>query len=607
MWLSFIVLSWATAAEPIAVLPFSKGVGSVTYEGFGEALASMVITDLVTAGLPLVERERLSDVLTEVDLSQTNYVDPTRAVEIGKVVGAGRLAVGTWSVIDDRLALDLRLVETKTARVVHASSADGPVTDFVAVEKEVTSDLLGALASEAQAGSRSRIQANVPTFDFEAFKAYAQGLADEKDGKIEAARKAFVRATELDPSFSAAAARLANVRERLTAGAREKEQDQLANAARVVERTQTIRHSAKTTPGVLAQLGLRWVALDDLGRHCDRHEEMYGFVKRHRFRLPNADLQRVAREIDGFIVKWSIPLGPTKKLGSMAARTYDRKHRALAVFADAKGFFSANSMMGMLWSMQQCLPPTEELSLLLELAQQGSPLATPVGLAPMPTMFELQWLGRHGYLEGPNDAWQLRINRILDAHPPGSEHHDVVTTMAKVAVDAAASWPGRKRFLGPYRVPDHVAILEELAADRAAIRVTGTSRVCMEGLKRVRPVAGSQIAKYRQKMAQGFVGDAHGVIFETGSRIQALHALGCLDDQKPTLPDIVAVAARAQDGLARPFAEGAPGLACSEEREALEARTTGQALVGQEGDPKAHWRLTAAVLAAEALGCLDGR
>ncbi|HBH01898.1 MAG TPA: hypothetical protein DDZ42_08250 [Candidatus Rokubacteria bacterium] len=139
----------------------------------GDGLADMLATALFQSNRYVVlERQALSDVLAEQDLGASGRVRPETAAAIGRIEGAELLVVGTVSEFDpgtagagasvggtvgstvgsaaggwggavgyilgtlagsvqtSHVAIDLRIVDTRTSRVVAATSVQGKATDI---------------------------------------------------------------------------------------------------------------------------------------------------------------------------------------------------------------------------------------------------------------------------------------------------------------------------------------------------------------------------------------------------------------------------------------------------------------------------------------------
>src|SRR6478672_5719829 len=84
---------WAAAppapapASPLAVAVsyFDNNTGKAEYDPLAKGLADMLITDRgQVQALGIVEREKLNQILTELKLSRSKFIDPKTAQRVGK-------------------------------------------------------------------------------------------------------------------------------------------------------------------------------------------------------------------------------------------------------------------------------------------------------------------------------------------------------------------------------------------------------------------------------------------------------------------------------------------------------------------------------------------
>jgi curli biogenesis system outer membrane secretion channel CsgG len=139
---SIVELSAQEKKPRIAVLPFdSSRIDSAHAHLTTNVVNGMFETQLVkTKKFDVIERKRIEDVLKEQGLGLSGAVDPTTAVQVGKILGVeliltgditalgvrkagggGRLFGGSKRTVEG--ALDVRLVNTKTAQIVFAEVA----------------------------------------------------------------------------------------------------------------------------------------------------------------------------------------------------------------------------------------------------------------------------------------------------------------------------------------------------------------------------------------------------------------------------------------------------------------------------------------------------
>lgn len=114
-----------TAHRRVAVLPF-RGIDP-TLNAEGEAMSERLLTELYgRGGIELVERSRLQQVLSEFSLAATGAVEGKSAKELGRLLGAEALVVGTVVRASTGLEVAARLVDVETGRVLSAAAARLP-------------------------------------------------------------------------------------------------------------------------------------------------------------------------------------------------------------------------------------------------------------------------------------------------------------------------------------------------------------------------------------------------------------------------------------------------------------------------------------------------
>lgn len=232
-------------AGAVAVLYF-ENQGQPNLEALKVGLAQMLVTDIKSSGdVDVVERERLQEVLDELELGHKGVVNEATAAKVGKLLGAQYLVMGSYFEMMGTLRIDARVVDVETGRIVHAYGANDATAKFLTIEKDIAGSLSTNLAdlthtsrsqtrttptdvrSEAAppaatgtpSGSSGTASATTPIATtiapdpkaIDAAVAYSEGLIhlDQKD--LPRAREAFERAVAADPQLDAAKAELARM------------------------------------------------------------------------------------------------------------------------------------------------------------------------------------------------------------------------------------------------------------------------------------------------------------------------------------------------------------------------------------------------------------
>jgi|GEM_PF-2608003 len=286
--------SLAASPRTVAVLPWTPGAAPKSLDGFGTALAGMVVTDLASIPeLQLVERERLTALLEELSLSKTSFVDPKAAVKLGHGLGAELMVSGSFSIIANRLLMDARLVAVQTGSILAAVRSEGPLEDYVAVEKDVVEQLLKQLRVALTPGARRKLLVRAQTEDPTAFAKYGAGLEAQDAGDLASAKRAFEAALAADPAFADAATALAGLAAKAEAlssreAARGKSARELslANALNRLPDETTRAPGFRHTRESVRDFFIRQVLLQASDQDCRRYAEAKAFLERTRGRWP---------------------------------------------------------------------------------------------------------------------------------------------------------------------------------------------------------------------------------------------------------------------------------------------------------------------------------
>ena len=109
----------------------------------------MLITDLsISKDIRLVERERLNDVLKEIDLQKNPYFDSASAAQLGKGLGAGIIVTGSFMVMNDTMRIDARLIDVDSSEVLLAVESNGTKDEFFNVQAQLAKKILSGIGSE---------------------------------------------------------------------------------------------------------------------------------------------------------------------------------------------------------------------------------------------------------------------------------------------------------------------------------------------------------------------------------------------------------------------------------------------------------------------------
>ncbi len=532
-------------AFTVAILPLTKGAGSEEYAGLGKALAGMITTDLsAVEELQLVERDRLEDVLKEINLSKSGFLEEKTAQKLGKGVGAGYLVTGSYSVVGPTFLMDARIVGVESGKIVKAANAKGTIEDFVAVEKSLVEGLLDGLSVKLSSSTRRKLIVQAPTESFPAFKAYGEGLDERDKGRPDKAREAFERALAIDPKFEEARAALDSLSKLVE---REKEKERATTEKVTGEAHRKILEaypderkrpaSAKDDAASTLGFALRLVALENERRYCQRYEEMVHFLDRRSWQLPELaqTFRYDARKAgDGFGYQ-RIPRsqgGPDHLADDLSERV-DIMGTLNDFVVDKRGYSNWGDSEGVLGSLRRCFPAhkqLEEIDRLLAKAKKAGVLDAKLerGYPPftLGESLELAWCFIRAKQLGANAELERRTKHLLSGRPEGDPIRKQILQEIENLTRDAKQWSDHQaRRLGQPRESLERAIRGVAAQDEKVVTITGPT--CAPLVKSMKTRADGWVVRERQ-LADGDDQGREYLLDEAGMVFGPLRDMGCL-------------------------------------------------------------------------------
>ncbi|MEZ4363029.1 MAG: CsgG/HfaB family protein [Kofleriaceae bacterium] len=202
---------WLCAADAraedrpiVAVLYFDNNTGDPQLDMLKKGFADMMITDLAAVeGMLVVERDRLEELLAEIQLQRAAYFDKKTAVKLGKGLGARYAVTGAFYTATPQLRIDVRLIDIGTGRVLLTSKVVGAQTEIYSLEQTLVSKFVTSLKLEllTTAVPKTRVPDLATLLD------YAKGVDLADRGEYEAASQAVAQVIQKAPAFALARVR----------------------------------------------------------------------------------------------------------------------------------------------------------------------------------------------------------------------------------------------------------------------------------------------------------------------------------------------------------------------------------------------------------------
>ena len=191
-----------TEIKSLAVLPLENLSGDTSQDYFADGMTEALITDLAKIGaLRVMSRP-----------SVMQYKGARRALpEIGRELKVDAVLTGSVLRSDERVRIAVQMFDVATDRNLWADSYDRDVRDVLALQREVTRDIVGEIRIKLSSQEQVKF-GSVRPVNPEAYDHYLRGkfyLHRQNRDDNEAAIMALERAVAIDPTFAAAHAELA--------------------------------------------------------------------------------------------------------------------------------------------------------------------------------------------------------------------------------------------------------------------------------------------------------------------------------------------------------------------------------------------------------------
>jgi TolB-like protein len=204
-------LAHAEEARTLAVLDFeNNSLTKVTEMApLSKGLPTIMITEFQK--LPqfkMVERAQLQKILDEMKLGQSGLLDEQSVQQVGKLLGARDLLLGSYMLmLDGKLRLDVRIVEVETSVTLKAIEETGSPKDLSKMISRLVARIAQNLSVQLSKADVKAL-ANAENIAFDAALLYAQGVDYEDHKDFKQAKKMYEKALKISPGFANAQARL---------------------------------------------------------------------------------------------------------------------------------------------------------------------------------------------------------------------------------------------------------------------------------------------------------------------------------------------------------------------------------------------------------------
>lgn len=202
--IAFLAAASADARRTVAVIDFQNVNKEKNLEWLGTGIAETLTTQLSRLQeITVVERSRLHAALKEIKFSRSEHVDPQTASQVGKVVGADSIVLGSYQKFEDQVRLQARLVEVETGKVAAPTSVDGSYQKIFELQDALAANLSREITGAVVAPAAAALEVQRPA-GMDAYQLFSDGVYFLRNDLIEDALTHFDQALQRDPAYGEA-------------------------------------------------------------------------------------------------------------------------------------------------------------------------------------------------------------------------------------------------------------------------------------------------------------------------------------------------------------------------------------------------------------------
>ena len=125
------------------------GAGEFLRRALSENLTAELLR---VSGLPVVERQRLRDLLAEQKVAASELADVDARLRLGRIVGAARMVFGGFFVLGEQVQVHVRVVDTASSRVIVSDQLTGDLATLMQQVQPLNRRLARALGAADSPG-----------------------------------------------------------------------------------------------------------------------------------------------------------------------------------------------------------------------------------------------------------------------------------------------------------------------------------------------------------------------------------------------------------------------------------------------------------------------
>ena len=195
----------------LVIFPFQNLSQNKADDWIGNGFAETLTASLATLqNLVILERSQLKNILSEQTLSQTAYVDQKTAIEMGKILSANVVVLGSFQKNNNQIRIISRFVDVQTGQVQKDHIVDilGKMDDIFALQNKLADKIIQSFNVKVSPDESQKITKNIhSTNSINAYENFIKGKKSMNEMALNGAEHSieyFKKAIIDDPEYAIA-------------------------------------------------------------------------------------------------------------------------------------------------------------------------------------------------------------------------------------------------------------------------------------------------------------------------------------------------------------------------------------------------------------------
>lgn len=200
------------AQTRVAIPPFENITKNAEYDWLCNGFSETLTTGLSEVNsVIIIERSQFNSIVKEQDLQLSDLSDETKAVTVGKVLGAEKMLIGSFQAFGQKIKVNARFVDVSTGEVdrKHIFAAENDLNKVFDIYNQIVDQALQSFGITASQAEKGKIASSTKgTADIEAYESYIKGVVMYSSSGTEKEYKEaidlFNKSLEKDPNYALA-------------------------------------------------------------------------------------------------------------------------------------------------------------------------------------------------------------------------------------------------------------------------------------------------------------------------------------------------------------------------------------------------------------------